>query len=72
MRKIVILMGLLAGAALLTGSPAQAELGCQCVKLGAPWICTGTIDQCLKYGGICLAPCAYEPKRMRRADRKKM
>ena len=70
MRKIVILAGLLAGAALLAGSSAQAAVGCQCVKLGAASICTGTIDQCFNYGGVCLAPCDYQPKR--RAQKKKV
>ena len=55
MRKIVILAGLLMGAALFTGTPAKAELGCQCVKLGAPSICTAGVGECFNYGGVCLA-----------------
>ncbi len=40
MRKIVILAGLLAGAALFaTGTPAKAWVGCECVKLGAASVC---------------------------------
>ena len=33
MRKFVILAGLLAGAALFTGTPAKAWVGCECVRL---------------------------------------
>jgi hypothetical protein len=62
MRKIVILAGLLMGAALLTVSPAKADVGCQCVKLGAPSICTAGVGACFNYGGVCLAPCDYKPK----------
>ena len=36
MRKIIVLAGLLIGAALFTGTPAKAWVGCECVKLGAP------------------------------------
>jgi hypothetical protein len=72
MRKIVIGAGLLLGAALLAGSPAKAEVGCQCVKLGAPSICTSGVSECFKYGGVCLAPCAYKPKMMRHRKHKKM
>ena len=35
MRKILILAGLLLGAALFTGTPAKADLGCTCIKLGS-------------------------------------
>jgi hypothetical protein len=35
MRKIVILAGLLMGAALFTGTRANAWVGCGCYKLGA-------------------------------------
>ena len=41
--QIVILAGLLMGAALFTGTPAKADVGCQCVKLGAPSICTAGV-----------------------------
>ena len=65
MRKIVIVAGLLLGAALLSGSPAKADVGCQCVKLGAPSICTATVIACnFQYGGVCVAPCVYEPSKM--------
>jgi hypothetical protein len=70
MRKIVILAGLLVSAALLTGSPAKAEVGCQCVKVGAPSICVAGVSECYKYGGICLAPCDYKPRMMRKHKKK--
>jgi hypothetical protein len=72
MRKIFIVAGLLMGGALLAGSPAQAEVGCQCVKIGAPSICTANVNGCFKYGGICLAPCDYKPRMMRHRKHKKM
>lgn len=64
MRKILILAGALMGAALFTGTPAKAELGCECVKLGSAPFCTSGITQCtLKGGGVCVLPCSYsEPK----------
>jgi hypothetical protein len=71
MRKIVIVAGLLMGAALLTGTPAKADVGCQCVKLGAPSICTAGVNECFKYGGVCLAPCDYKPKMTVRHGKKK-
>lgn len=64
MRKLVLLAGLLLAAAFVPGTPAKAEamLGCECVKLGAPAVCTATVIDCnVKVGGICLAPCTYEP-----------
>jgi hypothetical protein len=64
MRKIVILAGLLMGAALFTGTPAKAELGCQCVKLGASSICTADVGECFSYGGVCLVPCDYQAPKM--------
>jgi len=65
MRKIVILAGLLMGAALLSGTPAKAELGCTCIKLGSPAACTSGITECtLKGGGACVLPCDYQPPKM--------
>ncbi len=64
MRKLVLLAGLLLAAAFVPGTPAKAEamLGCECVKLGAPAVCTATVIDCnVKVGGVCLAPCTYEP-----------
>jgi hypothetical protein len=72
MRKIVILAGLLMGAALFTGSPAKAELGCTCVKLGSPAMCTSGIGECtLKGGGICVLPCDYTPPKATKHKGKK-
>ena len=71
MRKIVILAGLLMGAALLTGTPAKADIGCLCGKLGAAAVCTATITDCnFKNGGVCMAPCAYETPKVRKHKRK--
>jgi hypothetical protein len=65
MRKILIVLGLLAAGALLTGSPAKAWVGCSCVKLGAPAACVaGPADCTLKGGGVCVLPCDYQaPKK---------
>jgi hypothetical protein len=74
MRKIVMVAGLLMGAALLTGSPAKAAtVGCLCGKLGAAAVCTATVTDCnFKTGGVCIATCAYEePKKVRRHWRKR-
>ncbi|MGH6683638.1 MAG: hypothetical protein ACRECA_06885 [Pseudolabrys sp.] len=65
MGKIIVLAGLLAGAALFTGTPAKAELGCVCVKIGAPAACTSGITQCtFTGGGACVLPCDYTPVKM--------
>ena len=65
MRKILVLAGLLLGAALLTNSPAKAELGCTCVKLGAPAACVSGVGACtFKGGGVCILPCDYQPPNM--------
>jgi hypothetical protein len=62
MRKIVILAGLLMGAALFSGTPAKAYVSCECFKIGAAPVCTATVDSCLfGRGGVCLAPCNYVP-----------
>jgi hypothetical protein len=61
MRKILILAGLLMGAALFTGTPAKAELGCLCVKLGQPAACMSGVGECtFKNGGACMLPCDYQ------------
>ena len=70
MRNIIIAAGLLVGAALFAGSPAKAEVGCQCVKLGAPSLCVANVNKCYKYGGLCLAPCDYKPKMSVRKHKK--
>lgn len=74
MRKIVILAGLLAGAALFaTGTPAKAWVGCECVKLGAAPVCMPGVAECLASGGVCLAPCDYAaPKKVVKHHKKKM
>jgi hypothetical protein len=75
MRKIVILAGLLAGAALFaTGTPAKATwVGCACVKLGAPSACMPGVAECLSSGGVCLAPCDYvAPAKVVKHHKKKM
>ena len=67
MRKIIVVAGLLGAAALFTGSPAQAEawIGCECVKLGAPSMCVPGLLECGAHGGICLAPCDYKAPMMK-------
>jgi hypothetical protein len=73
MRKTIMLAGLVLGAALATGAPAKAELGCECVKLGAAPGCTATVLDCnFKVGGLCIAPCDYQPpKKMTKRHHKK-
>jgi hypothetical protein len=75
MRKLILLAGLLTAAALLPGTPARAEamVGCSCVKFGANPVCSATVLDCnTKVGGVCLAPCTYEPpKKMARHKRSK-
>jgi len=73
MRKILIGAGLLIGGALLTGTPANAELGCSCVKLGSPIMCTSGVGECtMKGGGVCVLPCDYQaPKKHMRHHRMK-
>ena len=67
MRKIIVLAGLLAGAAMFTGAPAKAELGCTCIKLGAPAMCTSGVTACtLQGGGVCVLPCDYTPAQLHR------
>ena len=62
MRKLAILAGLLLAATLIPGAPAKAEIGCQCLKAGAPSACVATMLECnATIGGICIAPCAYTP-----------
>ncbi len=46
MRNILIVAGLLAGATLFGDTPAKAELGCTCVKISAPAVCTAGIGDC--------------------------
>jgi hypothetical protein len=68
MRKIVVLAGLLLAATLIPGAPAKAAMGCECVKFGQHSVCTATVSECTrKIGGLCLAPCSYEPQKMGRS-----
>ncbi len=70
MRKFVILAGLLAGAALFTGTPAKAWVGCECVRLGQPGVCVAGVLECTGMAGVCLAPCDYvAPKPMHKHHR---
>ena len=78
MRKLLLLAGLLLGAAFVPGTPAQAQamLGCSCVRLGAAPVCTATVLECnFQQGGVCVAPCTYEPpkaaKKHHRGKKKK-
>lgn len=72
MRKIVIVAGLLAGAALFSGTPAKAWVGCECVKLGAPAVCVPGPIECAASGGVCLLPCDYvAPKKVVKHHKKK-
>jgi hypothetical protein len=64
MRKIVILAGLLMGAALFTGTPAKAWVGCECYKLGAAPVCVAGVSECTGMGGVCLLPCDYQAPKM--------
>lgn len=65
MGKFVIAAGLLLGGALIGGTPAKAELGCVCAKLGQPFVCTSGINACTTVGGgACVLPCDYQaPKK---------
>ncbi len=72
MHKFLIAAGLLLGAALLTGTPSKAELGCTCVKLGQAPMCTAGIGDCtLKGGGACVLPCDYTPPKTAKIKHKK-
>ena len=72
MRKILILAGALMGAALFAGTPAKAELGCTCIKLGSSPMCTSGVTACtLQGGGVCVLPCDYQPPKMATRHRHK-
>jgi hypothetical protein len=69
MRKFMLLAGLpaalLAGVALLGATPAKAEIGCVCVKVGSPAVCTSGLTACtFQGGGACVLPCDYQPPKM--------
>ena len=75
MRKIVIVAGLLLGAALFTGTSASAAgtwVGCVCAKIGAPAVCVEGPGTCtLKNGGVCVLPCDYTPPKATKKHKKK-
>lgn len=73
MRKLLLVSGVLAGSALLAGSPASADqVGCACVKLGAAPVCVASIDACVSgMGGLCISPCDYKPPKMMKKKSKK-
>ena len=65
MRKLVMAAGLLMAAAFVPGAPAQAAVGCQCVRLGTPSVCMATVTACnTQMQGVCVAPCTYSAKKM--------
>jgi hypothetical protein len=73
MRLLVILAGLALGVGLFAGAPARAAtVGCACNKIGANPVCTATIEECNKTGGVCLWTCAYEPAKKAKGKKKKM
>ena len=54
-----------------SGEPARADVGCGCVRLGSPAVCTATVTECnVKVGGLCLAPCDYQPPKKARHSKK--
>ena len=64
MRKLVIAAGLLLAAALVPGAPAQAAVGCRCVRFGTPSACMPTVTACNReMRGICIAPCRMPARR---------
>jgi len=72
MRKLLVLSVLLTGVALFTGTPAKADVGCGCVKIGSPFVCSATVADCnQKVGGLCLAPCDYQPPKAKAHKKKK-
>jgi len=74
MRKILIVAGLLAGAALFTtaSTPAQAWVGCSCATLNKAPVCVEGPATCtLKMGGACVLPCDYTPAKVVKAKRHK-
>ena len=74
MRKIIIGAALLLGGTLLmTSTPAQAEMGCLCGKIGAPAVCVATITDCnLKNGGVCVLACDYTAPKAGKGKKAKM
>jgi hypothetical protein len=72
MRKFVIAAALLFAGGLLSGSPAQAAVGCLCATATKAPVCTDTILTCnTKMTGACVAPCDYTAPKMSKAKKKK-
>ncbi len=71
MRKILILAGLLAGVVMLSGTPAQAWVGCVCAKLGVPGVCMAGPGECAAKSGACLLPCEYQQPKKAKMHKKK-
>jgi hypothetical protein len=74
MRKMLVLLAGVVVAAALSGSPAKAEMGCACVKLGQTATCVSGVNECMnKVGGACLMICDYQaPKKAMMSKKKKM
>jgi hypothetical protein len=73
MRKLLMAAGLLLTAALVPGAPAQAAVGCQCVRLGAPSTCMQSVVACnTQMGGVCVAPCTYTAQKTKKAVKRRM
>ena len=63
MRKFFLIAGALAAFALFAGTPAEAAVGCECVKLGHAPICVSGVSECMnRVGGVCLAPCSMSER----------
>ena len=72
MRKVVLTVALVFGAALLAGAPAQAAPGCMCGVLGKPSVCMSGVSACTATKGICWLPCDYQaPKKAAKGKKKK-
>jgi hypothetical protein len=73
MRNFVIAAALLVTAALVPGAPAQAAVGCQCMKIGAPSACMPSVIACnTKMGGVCVAPCSYTESKAQKSVKRHM
>jgi hypothetical protein len=72
MRKMLVVVAGLVLAAAFSGSPAKAEVGCACVKLGQAATCVSGINECMnKVGGACLMMCDYQAPKMSKMKVKK-
>ena len=73
MRKFVIAAALLLAGGLLSGSPANAAVGCLCATWNKAPVCTDTPFTCTgKMTGACVAPCDYTAPKMSKMKAKKM